>query len=215
MKNTQKIAVIGLGNIGKAVAENLNKGGRPFIVAGCDLAKTTETAKAWQNAEVATIDAAVKEADIIIPAVWFATIAEFMAQYAADLKGKIIVDVSNPIAPNENGGFKKIIAPEASAGEINASKLPEGAYLAKTLGTLGEASLRNEAFATPRKVLFYATDEQSINPAVEQLIKDCGFEPVRVGGLNQSIRIEVFGDLHEFGALGKTITLDEAKQLAN
>jgi len=35
---------------------------------------------------------------------------------------------------------------------------------------------------------------------------------VRVGGLDQSIRIEVFGDLHEFGALGKTITLHEVNQ---
>ena len=34
-------------------------------------------------------------------------------------------------------------------------------------------------------------------------------------GLNQSIRIEVFGDLHEAGAVGKTITLEEARQLAN
>ena len=48
---------------------------------------------------------------------------------------------------------------------------------------------------------------------VEQLIKDTGFEPVRVGGLNQSIRIEVFGELHEAGAVGKTVTLEEARQL--
>ena len=34
-------------------------------------------------------------------------------------------------------------------------------------------------------------------------------------GLNQSIRIEVFGDLHEAGAVGKTVTLEEARQLAN
>ena len=39
MKNAEKIAVIGLGNIGKAVAENLNKSGRKFIVAGRDTAK--------------------------------------------------------------------------------------------------------------------------------------------------------------------------------
>ena len=47
---------------------------------------------------------------------------------------------------------------------------------------------------------------------IEELIQDSGFEPVRVGGIDQSIRIEVFGELHEFGALGKTVTRAELKQ---
>jgi len=37
---------------------------------------------------------------------------------------------------------------------------------------------------------------------------------LRVGGIDQSIRSEVFGNLHEFGALGKAITMEEAKKLA-
>ena len=37
-----------------------------------------------------------------------------------------------------------------------------------------------------------------------------GFDPVRVGGLDQSIRIEMFGDLHEYGALGRAVTKSEA-----
>ena len=53
-------------------------------------------------------------------------------------------------------------------------------------------------------------DDESINADVEQLISDTGFDPVRVGGIDQSIRIEVFGDLHKFGALGKTVTASEA-----
>jgi hypothetical protein len=31
-----------------------------------------------------------------------------------------------------------------------------------------------------------------------------------VGGLDQSIRIEMFGDLHEYGALGRAVTKPEA-----
>jgi len=59
--------------------------------------------------------------------------------------------------------------------------------------------------------LFYATDDNSINGSIEDLIRDSGFEPLRVGGLDQSIRLEVFGDLHEFGALGKVVSLSEVK----
>jgi len=54
--------------------------------------------------------------------------------------------------------------------------------------------------------LFYETDNTRTNEDIGQLIRDNGFEPVRVGSIDQSIRIEVFGDLHEFGALGKTVT---------
>jgi len=50
-----------------------------------------------------------------------------------------------------------------------------------------------------------------VDPTVEQLIHDSGFDALKVGGLDQSIRIEVFGDLHEFGALGKVVTLAETK----
>ena len=129
-----------------------------------------------------------------------------------NLQGKIIVDPSNPIAPDEKGGFKKIIGENESAGEILSSLLPKNAKLAKALGTLGVASLAGAAFQKPEPaVLFYATDDTSINAEIEQLIRDNGFEPVRIGGIDQSIRIEVFGDLHEFGALGKTVTAGRGK----
>jgi hypothetical protein len=34
---------------------------------------------------------------------------------------------------------------------------------------------------------------------------------VNVGGLDQSVRIEVYGELHEIGGLGKTVTEQEAR----
>jgi len=48
-------------------------------------------------------------------------------------------------------------------------------------------------------------------PAISaELIRTGGYEPVSVGGLDQSIRIEMFGDLHEYGALGRAVTKSEA-----
>jgi predicted dinucleotide-binding enzyme len=132
-------------------------------------------------------------------------------KYGTELQGKIIIDPSNPIAPDENGGFKKIIDEKESAGQLNAAILPKDAILIKAFGTLGAASLANAAYQTPEKsVLFYAADNTTVDAAIELLIQDNGFDAVKVGGLDQSIRIEVFGDLHEFGALGKAVTKNEA-----
>ena len=211
MQNSVKVAIIGLGNIGKAVAENLNKSNRTFIVAGRDIAKTNEIAEQWQSATVKDIATAVKEADIIIPAIYFQPLGEFIEQYSDNLKGKTIIDPSNPIAPDENGGFKKIIGEKESAGEILSAKLPQGAKLVKAFSSLSAASLINAAYQHPEKAVLFYADNDGQNAVLEQLIKDSGFEPLHIGGLNSAIRIEVFGDLHEFGALGKTVTLAEAK----
>jgi len=214
MTQKLKVAVIGLGNIGTAITTNLVKGNRSVVIADRTLEKANELAQKLGNlVQPATIGAAVKEAEIIVLTIWFDGIKEFFKLYAAELQGKIIVDPSNPIAPDEKGGFKKIIDKDQSSGQILSELLPKGAKLAKALGTLGAASLEKAAFRQPDKAVeFYATDDTSINNQIEDLIRDNGFEPVRIGGLDQSIRIEVFGDLHEFGALGKPVTLSDAKQ---
>jgi predicted dinucleotide-binding enzyme len=214
MTQKSKIAVIGLGNIGTVVATNLVKGNRSVIVADRNIEKAKQLSqKLGDLAQPNAISAAIKEADIIVLTIWFDAIKEVFNRYAKELQGKIIVDPSNPIAPDEKGGFKKTIDKDQSSGQILSSLLPKDAKLAKALGTLGAASLANAAFQEPEKAVeFYATDDTSINSEIESLIRDNGFEPVRLGGLDQSIRLEVFGDLHEFGALGKTVTLNEARQ---
>ena len=59
-------------------------------------------------------------------------------------------------------------------------------------------------------MLFYAADDAAAGDLAADLIRVAGFDPVRVGGLDQSIRIEMFGDLHEVGALGRVVTKTEA-----
>jgi len=213
MKTKSKVAVIGVGNIGTAVATNVVKGNRSVIVADRKIEKAKELSQNLGDlAQPMKIPAAIKEADIVVFAIWFDAIKELLNKYATELRGKIIVDPSNPIAPDDRGGFKKIIGEKESAGEILSLLLPKDAKLAKALGTLGAASLAGAAFQKPANVLFYATNDTSINEDIEQLTSNNGFEPVRVGGIDQSIRLEVFGDLHEFGALGKTVTASEAKE---
>ncbi|MFD2937363.1 NADPH-dependent F420 reductase [Spirosoma flavum] len=208
-----KDAIIGLGTIGQVLATNLTKGNRPLLLADRDLSKATRLAEQLGGlAQPMEIGAALEEADLVILAIWFASIEEVLRQYASQLAGKIIVDPSNPVAPDGKGGFVKTIDAAQSAGQVHAALLPEGAKMAKALGTLGAGSLASASGRKPDPaVLFYATDDRSIDGQIEELIRDTGFAPLRVGGIGESIRLEVFGDLHEFGALGKVVTLSEAK----
>lgn len=209
-----KVTVIGLGNIGKVVASNLVKGNREVMLASHNREDANALAHQLGNlAKAMDVPDAIREADIVVLAVWFNTIQQLFNQYATALEGKIIVDPSNPIAPDGQGGFKKIVGADESAGQILSNQLPAGATLVKALGSLGAASLSHASFSNPNKVLFYASDEQPVNSVIEELLNDCGFEPVHIGGIDQSIRMEVFGDLHEFGVLGKPVTRTELKQV--
>lgn len=207
-----KIAVIGLGKIGKTVSINLVKGHRPVIIAS----RRFEDAElfAQELGKLATpleVLDAIRMAEIIIMAVRFETIKELIDKYSKELFGKIIIDPSNPIAPGDQGGFVKVIGAKESAGEILSALLPQGTGFVKALGSLGSASLLKDSGKKPMPaVLFYATDNSNLNGEVEELIHDVGFDSLAIGKIDQSIRIEVFGDLHEFGALGKTVTLLEA-----
>ena len=83
----------------------------------------------------------------------------------------------------------------------------------KAFGTLSAPTLSAAARREPeRAVLFYAADDDAAGDLVAGLIRAAGFDPVRVGGLDQSIRIEMYGDLHEYGALGRAVTRTEALQ---
>ena len=209
-----KTAIIGLGSIGSRVAANLTAGDQNVIVSQRDLNATEFARKLDGKAEVMPIDDAVKAADIVILAIWFDAIKDFIGLHRKDLAGKIIVDPSNPIAPDGKGGFKKIIPADQSSGAIIAGLLPKGVGFVKAFGTLSAESLGKSANRTPeRAVLFCATNDTKTGQAVAKLIEASGFAPVSVGGVDQSIRIEVGGDLHEFGKLGRLVTAKEAEAL--
>jgi 8-hydroxy-5-deazaflavin:NADPH oxidoreductase len=207
-------AIIGVGSIGTAIATHLSEGGEPVILAAgsADAAAGLAGKLGVPAADVAE---AIDRADTVIFAVWLDVLKELIGQHAARLVGKVVIDPSNPIAPDGDGGFKRTLPDGVSAGSVIAGLLPAGAHLVKAFGTVSAEHLSGAANQTPdRVVLFYATDDDMATAAAERLIAVAGFAPVRVGGLDQAIRIEVFGDLHDFGGLnGKLLTAAEAQAL--
>jgi 8-hydroxy-5-deazaflavin:NADPH oxidoreductase len=209
------IAVVGLGNIGGQLATALVEAGHCVAVVDHGSGKAQAFAeKSKGKAYATTLPDAITKSDTIIFGVWFNLIRELIPQYRDKLAGKIVVDPSNPIAPDGKGGFKKTIPHNESSGQILAALLPPETKFVKAFGTLGAASLKSGAHRAPEPAaLFYASDDENAGNEVASLIRDIGFAPVRVGGIDQSIRLEVFGDLHEFGKLGGLVSAKEAVSL--
>jgi predicted dinucleotide-binding enzyme len=206
------VAIIGTGNIGSRLAANFAAGGQDFLLAGRDQQAAGKIAADLDgHAEVVSIGEAIERADVLVFAVWLDAFKQLIAQYGDRLAGKVIVDPSNPIGPDGAGGYRKVIGEQESSGQILAGLLPAGARLVKAFGTLSAPSLSTAARREPeRAVQFYAADDTAAGDLVAELIRTGGYEPVSVGGLDQSIRIEMFGDLHEYGALGRVVTKSEA-----
>jgi predicted dinucleotide-binding enzyme len=206
------VAIIGAGTIGGRLAANFAAGGQDFLLAGRDQDAARKIASGLGgHAEAVSVDEAVERAGVLVVAVWLDDFRQFIAQYGQRLAGKVIVDPSNPVGPDGDGGYRKVIGEQESSGQILAGLLPAGARLVKAFGTLSSGTLSAAARREPeRAVQFYAADDDAAGEEVADLIRAGGFDPVRVGGLDQSIRIEMFGDLHEYGALGRVVTKSEA-----
>jgi len=205
-------AVIGLGNIGKSVARHLVAGGERVVLAGHDESSAATLANELGELATATsVEKAITDADVVVFAVWLDTLKDLIAQYADLLKGKVVVDPSNPVAQDTNGGFVRTLPDGQSSGSVVAGLLPAEAHFVKAFGTLGAESLASEANRTPRAVLFYATDDDQAAAAIERLIWAAGFDPVKAGGVDAALSIESFGILHQFGGLnGKVVDASEA-----
>ena len=206
-------AIIGTGTIGTSLARHLAAGGERIILAGRDAAKPQALARELgAGASAAPVATAIADADTVIFAVWFDTMQALIAEHADALRGKVVVDPSNPITPAEGGGFARTLPDGTSGGQVIAARLPADAHFVKAFGSLGAEALASGANRAPaRAVLFYATDDARAAREIERLITAAGFEPVKAGGVADALRMEVFGDLHQFGGLnGAVPNRDEA-----
>ena len=206
-------AIIGLGNIGKAVARHLVDGGERVVLAARDESHATALANELGDLASATsVENAITDADVVVLAVWLDTLKDLIAQHADLLRGKVVVDPSNPVAQDGKGGVMRTLPDDQSSGSVVAGLLPAKAHFVKAFGTLGAESLASQANRNPRAVLFYATDDDQAAAAIERLISAAGFDPVKAGGVDAALRIETSGALHQFGGLnGKVVNAGEAR----
>jgi 8-hydroxy-5-deazaflavin:NADPH oxidoreductase len=207
-------AVIGVGNIGSAVARHLVGGEETVVVAAKDASHAEALAQQLgSRARAASVEEAITGADAIVFALWLDDMKDVISEHASLLDGKVVVDPSNPLGFDAAGQMIRTLPDDQSAGSIVASLLPAGAHYVKAFGTLSAESLAGNANREPqRAVLFYATDDDEAASTVERLIRAAGFEPLKVGGVAAAVRIEMpGGDLHQAGLNGELLDLDRAR----
>jgi 8-hydroxy-5-deazaflavin:NADPH oxidoreductase len=207
-------AIIGVGNIGTALARHLVSGGESVVVAAKDASHPDALAKQLgSRARAASVEEAIAAADAVVFALWLDDMKQVISEHASLLDGKVVVDPSNPVGFDATGQISRTLPDDQSAGSIVASLLPASAHYVKAFGTLGADALANGANREPeRAVLFYATDDGVAATAVEPLIRAAGFEPLQAGGVANAGRLEgPGGDLSAFALNGELLDLNQAR----
>jgi len=193
-------AMIGAGGLGSVIARLLASAGETLRLSSADKESARTLAAQIGQTAVVAIDNhdALGGADAVILALRFPVLKGVMDEIAELLTDKLVVVPSNPVGIDAQGNVSRLLPEGQSSGEVVAGWLPAGAHLAMAFGSMSADLLESSSNRSPeRAVLFYVADDDRAGGEVERLIRTAGFEPVRVGGVEQSSRLEVGGDLHD------------------
>jgi 8-hydroxy-5-deazaflavin:NADPH oxidoreductase len=193
-------AIIGTGGLGSAIARQLASGGETVRLSSADV--TSARALAAQIGRAAVVAAsnrdALQHADAIVLALRFTVLKSVIDQIGESLTGKVVIVPSNPLSTDAQGKVSRLLPEGQSSGEVVAGWLPSAARLAMAFGSMSADLFESASNRSPEPAaLFYATDDDRAGEEVERLIRTAGFEPVKIGGIDQSARLEVGGDLHD------------------
>ncbi|WP_267904852.1 MULTISPECIES: NADPH-dependent F420 reductase [Rhizobium] len=203
-----KIAVIGTGNMGAGLARLLTQAGSDVVIGHRDPAKAAAfAAELGAGVEAGGVAAAIKLADIVILALPYSVIAETLKE-AGNLKGKVLIDISNPVTADFSG---LVVGHSSSAAEEIQALAPE-ATVVKAFNTIFAPLLPAEGRNGKVLQVLIAGDDEKAKRAVSSLVKSIGFEPVDAGPLRNARFIEPIGEMNiHFGFfLGKGPTVAPA-----
>ena len=164
-----RIGILGSGNVGGAL-------GRLWTAKGHDVVFGKRGASNREAASSSTV--------VVLTVPWPA--AEEAIRDCGDLAGKILVDCTNPLAPDLKG---LTIGLTTSAAEQVAAWAP-GAKVVKAFNTIGAIDFGNADFGGVQADGFYCGDDAAAKSVVSGLISDAGMNPVDVGPLRNARLLE-------------------------
>ena len=187
-----KVAIIGAGNVGTALANSIGRAGHDVIITSRDPKDAQQAASSSGGRVADTNAAAAAEADIVIPAVGMGDIEALAQEIAEPAAGKPVVDVTNRISFGETGPE---IDTTSSNAEVISELLPDSPVV-KAFNTLF-ATHQDDPMADGLQLDGYvAGDDPSAKAKVLELVKSIGLRPIDVGPLVRARQLEALAFLN-------------------
>ena len=204
-----KIGIIGAGRVGGTIGELWVKAGHEVVFS----ARTIEEVNALlvklnlgPRARAGTPKEAAAFGEAVLISVPYAALPSIGRDNAAELKGKVVLDTSNPI---ENRDGPMAAEMRAKGTGVASAELLPGVRLVRAFNCVGWNSMRTEAHRAGEKLAIplAADDEGALKVAIG-LVQDAGFEPVVVGGLARAKEFDVGTPI-----FGKAVTAKELRSI--
>ena len=194
-----KIAVLGAGAVGSTIGRLWHAAGHDVTFAARHATRPRAlAAELGERAHAASAADAVASAEVVLVAVPALAVTGAL-QAAGPLDGRIVIDAANSL---ERGVFGQ---QQLSLRSL-ADAFPRARW-ARAFNSLNVNVMADDNHREPPWVLFLSGDEEA-KPAVAQLIRDAGFDPVDLGGIDDSQLQDPGSALWTY-----TLTRDEATAL--
>jgi predicted dinucleotide-binding enzyme len=169
-----------------AIAGRVAKAGHTVEIVTRDTAKAKALAEKLAAGATTGTYGAAPAGDIVILAVPYSSAAVVVADFGEALDGKVIIDVTNPVAPDMSG----LVTPHGSSGAQEIAKgTPAGAHVVKAFNTIFGHVLAKGGHLDA----FLAADDPEAKARVSTFLESLGLRPLDVGGLHMAATLESLG----------------------
>jgi hypothetical protein len=193
--NPLKIGIIGAGNIGSTLGTFWARAGHQVFFSS----RNPENLKSLvervgPQARAGTVKEAISFGDVVLIAVPYGSMAQISRDYGRDLAGKIVIDTGNAVLARDGEIGKQ--AREQGVG-LTTQRLLPGARVVRAFNTLGVGRLRANANRPKGRIgIPMAGDDPEALKVASMLVRDAGFDPAVLGGLDHSRLFEQTNPLY-------------------
>ena len=177
-----QIAIIGAGNVGRALASSMTRAGHDVTVSAAHAEHATETAAETGARAASSTAEAISAADVVVLAVPTTALDQLAGEIASKVAGKVVVDVANRPTPNADG-------PATSIAEELQAKLPN-ARVVKAFNTAFASRQAAPRVAGIAPDGYVAGDDADAKRTTLELVESIGFRPVDAGSLAAARTLE-------------------------
>ena len=189
-----KVTIVGAGNMGRGVGTRAVAGGHQVEIVDHDPDEARELAKDLGGSATALEPGAPFGGEVVVFAVYYPGIKDAVRQYADQLAGKVVVDITNPVDTQTWDSLAT--APGSSSAEETQQLVPQGTPVVKAFNTTFAGTLVAGQVDGQQLDVLIAGDDEAAKLKVAQLASDGGLRPVDIGPLRRAQQLEQLGFLH-------------------
>jgi hypothetical protein len=183
-----RIGIIGAGMVGGTLGTRWAKAGHEVVWGVRDPTATKVAAlctAAGRGARAATVAEAAAVAEVVVLATPWRAVPEALAS-CGDLAGRVLLDTTNPLAPDLSG----LAVPAGGSGAQEVARLAPGARVVKIFNSVGFNVMADPRFGDRAATMLYCGDDQAAKAVAATLAVDLGFEAVDAGPLAKAGLLE-------------------------